>query len=74
MGSGGASGAPKVQLVGYNNFKRHNPHSDKFEMHKFHHIEFWCHDATNTFKRCAPRGRIAIAWRAMPAMPARVDG
>ncbi|GLI70471.1 hypothetical protein VaNZ11_015381 [Volvox africanus] len=40
-----------VKLVGYNNFVRHNPRSDKFAVHKFHHIEFWCADATNTFKR-----------------------
>eukprot|EP00951_Prasinocladus_malaysianus_P049794 scaffold673671_cov62-Prasinocladus_malaysianus.AAC.1 len=36
------------KLVGYKNFKRSNPKSDKFEMHRFHHIEFWCADATNT--------------------------
>ena len=77
MGSGGAADAPKVQLVGYNNFKRHNPHSDRFEMRKFHHIEFWCHDSTNTFKRCAGRLKfLPRAWAAMPAMssPARMDG
>lgn len=51
MGAGGAQG-PKVELVGYANFVRNNPRSDKFPVHKFHHIEFWCADATNTFKRC----------------------
>lgn len=54
MGSGGASDGsarPQVKLVGHSNFKRHNPHSDKFAIHKFHHVEFWCGDATNTFKR-----------------------
>ncbi|KXZ47898.1 hypothetical protein GPECTOR_32g511 [Gonium pectorale] len=40
-----------IKLVGYSNFVRHNPHSDKFKVHKFHHIEFWCADATNTYKR-----------------------
>ncbi|WIA39445.1 hypothetical protein OEZ86_005546 [Tetradesmus obliquus] len=50
MGAGGAQG-PKVELVGYANFVRNNPRSDKFPVHKFHHIEFWCADATNTFKR-----------------------
>ena len=25
--------------------------TDKFKMHKFHHIEYWCPDATNAFKR-----------------------
>ncbi|EFJ46247.1 4-hydroxyphenylpyruvate dioxygenase [Volvox carteri f. nagariensis] len=55
MGSGGAStpGGREggVKLVGYHNFVRHNPRSDKFAVQKFHHIEFWCADATNTFKR-----------------------
>jgi 4-hydroxyphenylpyruvate dioxygenase len=40
-----------VQLVGFDNFKRHNPHSDRFAVHRFHHVEFWCADATNTYKR-----------------------
>lgn len=44
-------GRPKVELVGYANFKRHNPKSDKFAVKKFHHVEFWCMDATNTYKR-----------------------
>eukprot|EP00879_Flechtneria_rotunda_P003380 GHRR01003608.1.p1 GENE.GHRR01003608.1~~GHRR01003608.1.p1 ORF type:complete len:199 (+),score=67.46 GHRR01003608.1:254-850(+) len=52
MGAGGAAAeGPKVTLVGYSNFVRHNPRSDKFGVEKFHHIEFWCADATNTFKR-----------------------
>lgn len=52
MGAGGAaSSAPLPQLVGYNNFVRHNPRSDKFPIHDFHHVEFWCSDATNTYKR-----------------------
>ena len=25
--------------------------TDKFKMHKFHHIEYWCPDATNACKR-----------------------
>lgn len=41
----------KLKLVGYNNFVRHNPHSDNFVVHKFHHVEFWTGDATNTAKR-----------------------
>jgi hypothetical protein len=28
--------------------QRHNPCTDRFPMHKFHHVEFWCGDATNT--------------------------
>lgn len=38
-------------LVGYDNFKKNNPRRDKFGINKFHHIEFWCADATNAFKR-----------------------
>ncbi|DAZ96141.1 TPA: hypothetical protein N0F65_008720 [Lagenidium giganteum] len=41
----------KVKLVGFKNFVRHNPMSDKFEIKKFHHIEFYTHDATNTSRR-----------------------
>jgi len=41
------------QLVGYNNFKRNNPMTDRFEMDNWHHIEFWCQDATNVSKRFA---------------------
>ena len=67
----------KRQLVGYNNFKRSNPLTDKFkvrttdvaprlllvqallqlygvrQVYKFHHIDWWCADATSTHKRCA---------------------
>jgi len=41
----------KPALVGYNNFVRHNPMSDRFVVHKFDHVEVWCADATNTSKR-----------------------
>ncbi|KAI3921475.1 hypothetical protein MKW98_013409 [Papaver atlanticum] len=41
----------KFKLVGYKNFIRQNPKSDKFVVKKFHHIEFWCSDATNTSRR-----------------------
>eukprot|EP00736_Rhodelphis_marinus_P006274 Rmarinus@m.4843 len=40
-----------MKLVGYDNFVRHNPKSDKFGVKKFHHIEFWCNDATNVYQR-----------------------
>ncbi|KAL4451461.1 hypothetical protein ABPG75_007123 [Micractinium tetrahymenae] len=50
--NGSAAGADGEQqtmkLVGYSNFQRHNPRSDRFPMHKFHHVEFWCGDATTT--------------------------
>eukprot|EP00246_Nothoceros_aenigmaticus_P018528 TRINITY_DN971_c0_g1_i1.p1 TRINITY_DN971_c0_g1~~TRINITY_DN971_c0_g1_i1.p1 ORF type:complete len:426 (-),score=71.17 TRINITY_DN971_c0_g1_i1:274-1551(-) len=38
-------------LVGFDRFQRHNPMSDLFKVLRFHHIEFWCGDATNTWKR-----------------------
>ena len=44
---------PITKLVGFGNFKRHNPHTDRFEMDNWHHIEFWCQDATNVSKRFA---------------------
>ncbi|OQR84335.1 4-hydroxyphenylpyruvate dioxygenase, partial [Thraustotheca clavata] len=46
-----STGNKKIQLVGHSNFVRHNPKSDKFVMHKFHHVEFYCQDATNVSKR-----------------------
>lgn len=42
---------PERKLVGHANFKRNNPMSDKFTMKKFHHLEFYCSDATNTSRR-----------------------
>ena len=31
--------------------ERNNPQSDFFVVHSFHCVEFWCSDATNTYKR-----------------------
>ncbi|CAI9090030.1 OLC1v1024713C1 [Oldenlandia corymbosa var. corymbosa] len=39
------------KLVGFKNFIRANPKSDLFEVKRFHHVEFWCGDATNTCRR-----------------------
>ncbi|KAI7838946.1 hypothetical protein COHA_007305 [Chlorella ohadii] len=44
-------GSKGFKLVGASNFKRHNPRSDLFPMHKFDHVEFWCGDATTTSGR-----------------------
>lgn len=41
------------RLVGYANFKRHNPKTDKFGVHRFHHIEFYAGDALNVSRRWA---------------------
>ena len=38
----------KQKLVGYANFVRHNPKSDRFEFKNFDHIEFF-HQARNLF-------------------------
>eukprot|EP00455_Lapot_gusevi_P009264 TRINITY_DN1413_c0_g1_i1.p1 TRINITY_DN1413_c0_g1~~TRINITY_DN1413_c0_g1_i1.p1 ORF type:complete len:446 (-),score=195.25 TRINITY_DN1413_c0_g1_i1:153-1490(-) len=38
-------------LVGYQNFHRHNPKTDRFTAYKFHHLEFYCGDAQNTAAR-----------------------
>ncbi|KAE8708062.1 4-hydroxyphenylpyruvate dioxygenase [Hibiscus syriacus] len=39
------------KLVGFSKFVRSNPKSDRFAVKRFHHIEFWCTDATNTARR-----------------------
>jgi 4-hydroxyphenylpyruvate dioxygenase len=41
------------ELVGYKNFKPSNPRSDKFGIHRFHSIEFWCQDAKTSASRFA---------------------
>ncbi|CAI9782303.1 unnamed protein product [Fraxinus pennsylvanica] len=46
-----SSATAGFKLVGYNNFVRTNPRSDFFSVKRFHHVEFWCGDATNTSKR-----------------------
>uniref|UniRef100_A0A2P2JY98 4-hydroxyphenylpyruvate dioxygenase n=1 Tax=Rhizophora mucronata TaxID=61149 RepID=A0A2P2JY98_RHIMU len=58
MGKGnGASEPPAAgqdsnfKLVGFTNFVRTNPRSDRFRVKRFHHVEFWCNDATNTARR-----------------------
>ncbi|KAI5597236.1 hypothetical protein BDE02_02G053800 [Populus trichocarpa] len=39
------------KLAGFSSFVRSNPRSDRFKVNRFHHIEFWCTDATNTARR-----------------------
>lgn len=41
----------KTKLVGHSNFKRHNPKTDRFEILKFDHVEFYCGDSINTAER-----------------------
>lgn len=38
-------------LKGYEEFVRTNPLTDKFSVSKFHHLEFFCGDATSTVNR-----------------------
>lgn len=38
-------------LTGYKGFTRSNPMSDRFNVKKFDHVEFWCGDAVNTSRR-----------------------
>lgn len=47
----GGTGASSKRLVGHDNFKMHNPMTDRFEMLDFDHLEIWCADATSTARR-----------------------
>eukprot|EP01006_Ploeotia_vitrea_P060004 TRINITY_DN75133_c0_g1_i1.p1 TRINITY_DN75133_c0_g1~~TRINITY_DN75133_c0_g1_i1.p1 ORF type:complete len:444 (-),score=62.92 TRINITY_DN75133_c0_g1_i1:233-1540(-) len=40
-----------TKITGAKGFKRSNPRTDLFEIQKFHHLEIYCHDATNTARR-----------------------
>jgi len=40
----------RARLVGFDNFVRSNPMSDRFEVIGFHHLEFLCGDAKSTAK------------------------
>ncbi|KAK9924138.1 hypothetical protein M0R45_032525 [Rubus argutus] len=55
----------QFKLVGFSNFVRTNPRSDRFNVNRFHHIEFWCTDATN----CALR----FSWGLGMPMVAKSD-
>ncbi|KAL3754864.1 hypothetical protein ACJRO7_002028 [Eucalyptus globulus] len=50
---GDATGSDEFKLVGFSNFVRSNPRSDRFPVRRFHHVEFWCSDATNVSRRFA---------------------
>ncbi|KAJ4915206.1 phytoene desaturation 1 [Raphanus sativus] len=50
-GNAATSASPEFKLVGFSKFVRKNPKSDKFKVKRFHHIEFWCGDATNVSRR-----------------------
>ncbi|XP_052207496.1 4-hydroxyphenylpyruvate dioxygenase [Diospyros lotus] len=50
-GPGPGPGPAGFKLVGFANFARVNPKSDRFRVKRFHHVEFWCTDATNAARR-----------------------
>jgi 4-hydroxyphenylpyruvate dioxygenase len=39
------------KLQGFDSFTRTNPMSDKISASRFHHVEYYCGDATTTYKR-----------------------
>jgi len=43
-----AAPAKRAKLVGYDNFVRNNPMSDRFDVIRFHHLEMLCGDAKST--------------------------
>ena len=47
----GGAAAHIDELVGAKRFVRQNSKTDSFPVHRFHHVEFWCPDATNAYKR-----------------------
>ncbi len=47
----GSNSPPKKKLMGASKFVRQNPQSDHFRVKGFHHIELYCGDATNTYRR-----------------------
>jgi 4-hydroxyphenylpyruvate dioxygenase len=51
MAAVGGTGKSSGKLVGWDNFVRHNPKSDRFGIQDFDHIEFWTSDATNAARR-----------------------
>jgi len=44
-------GKVHFHLTGSKGFVRSNPQSDKFSIDHFDHVEFYCADATSTYKR-----------------------
>ena len=52
----------RAKLVGFDNFVRNNPMSDKFDVMCFHHLEFLCGDAKSIAKHfCTALGFRPIA-------------
>ncbi|CAA7405449.1 unnamed protein product [Spirodela intermedia] len=63
VADGGAGEEEEFRLVGYSKFVRKNPRSDRFSVRGFHHVEFWCADATNVSRRFSFGLGMAIAAR-----------
>ena len=53
MSANGDSAVGKRKMVGFDQFmaNRTNPMTDKFDVRRFHHLEFWCSDATQSSHR-----------------------
>lgn len=49
--AGTMSSEARPALVGFDNFVRHNPRSDRFRVLGLDHLEFYCADATTTASR-----------------------
>ncbi|OMO49764.1 4-hydroxyphenylpyruvate dioxygenase [Corchorus olitorius] len=47
----GKSNGFNNNIVGFPKLVRTNPMSDRFKIKRFHHVEFWCSDATNVSRR-----------------------
>ena len=55
------------KLRGHTHFVRSNPKSDKFEVQRFHHLEFYALDATSTAKRCDTHMPVALRGSSLAA-------
>lgn len=62
--SGEENGVPHHRVLGAKHFVRHNPRTDRFDVERFHHVEFWCaesrseplylHLCPSRMRACAP--------------------
>lgn len=48
---GTKQGVSAANLKGFDSFVRTNPMTDKIAVQRFHHVEYYCGDATTTYKR-----------------------
>ena len=55
------------KMVGFDNFVRHNPKSDKFDIRRFHHVEFWC--SVSLISVIFNFEKLCVFTRMLPAVP-----